>query len=386
MRILYVGSVDVSLQKGDTTHFMQLACALLKRAHELTIVALGDSKPENISNIETHLVQTNTTSRVGSFINDLKLNAKAIQVARSREFDLLYYRGVSFLANCGHFLGLPSISEVNGIYVDELRSAGMRRLGLQFHTFREKNIVTGADRIICVTEGIRNELVKQYGVKSEQCYVIGNAADLELFYPKSKSECRNKLGLRLDSYNIGFIGTFQPWIEFKPLFEAITELVRQKVPVLLTLVGDGPKFNDVKQCVRNHNLDSQVLLTGRVPYETIPDWINTFDVCIAPFARSRNQKIGLSPLKLYEYMACGRPAIVSDIPGVTATIKSANAGLIYDSANAVTLASHLLQIYEKPDLGELMGRNARNYVHDNHSWESVAERTEQIMNQLLKQK
>ena len=70
--------------------------------------------------------------------------------------------------------------------------------------------------------------------------------------------------MNLDFYNIGFIGTFQPWVEFIPLFDAVTKLVRQNVPVFLTLVGDGPIYKDIKQYVRHHDLDNQVLLTGRV--------------------------------------------------------------------------------------------------------------------------
>ena len=47
--------------------------------------------------------------------------------------------------------------------------------------------------------------------------------------------------------------------------------------------------------------------TGRVPYEQVPFYINAADVCVAPFIKERNSRIGLSALKTYEYLACGKP-------------------------------------------------------------------------------
>ena len=49
-------------------------------------------------------------------------------------------------------------------------------------------------------------------------------------------------------------------------------------------------------------VSDKFIFTGAVPYEEVPKYINSSDVCVAPFVRARNERIGLSPLKNYEYV------------------------------------------------------------------------------------
>jgi glycosyltransferase involved in cell wall biosynthesis len=131
------------------------------------------------------------------------------------------------------------------------------------------------------------------------------------------------------------------------------------------------------------NLSSFINLPGRVSHFEVPYWIGAFDVCVAPFFIGRNLKIGLSPLKLYEYLACARPVVATELPGITEAVLSSGAGLLYPPGDAVQLAQRFLYLHQFPERARELGLDGRQYVIEYHSWASVAKKTEQILFDLM---
>ena len=78
-------------------------------------------------------------------------------------------------------------------------------------------------------------------------------------------------------------------------------------------------------------------------------------------------------MKLYEYMACGKPVIVSDIPGLDVVARY-EAGLVVEAENVAALAKAALHLLENPELCCEMGRNARNTALEHFSWRHTTER------------
>ncbi len=382
MRILYASAVNIGTEKGSSVHFLNLAHALQSKGHEVIVVARGRPACGRANGLRVYSTPETPVPKAKTLLDDLLLILMIVRLTISTHFDILYHRDIPLANRWARLLGIPSIVEVDGIYVDELRAAGMTEPVLRLYRYREMQVVRGAHKIICVTEGIRDQLVSRYGVHRNRCIVVPNATNTELFRPRSKSECQRQVGLKPENYNIGFVGAFQPWVDFELLLTAIKSLRDQNIPVHLTLVGDGPKYEEVKQQVKRHGVTGSVQLTGHAPHKEVPCWIGAFDVTVAPFKRIRNERIGLSPLKLFEYMACARPVVATALPGITETIQAAQAGLLYPIGDTNMLTQHLLSLYHDVGLRETMGRRGREYVVKYHSWNSVAERVESIMLEL----
>ncbi len=68
-------------------------------------------------------------------------------------------------------------------------------------------------------------------------------------------------------------------------------------------------------------------------YEVVPFLINLADICVAPFISKRNEKTGVSPLKIFEYMACGKPVIASRIKGLE-FLEAGRAGRLTEPGDA----------------------------------------------------
>jgi glycosyltransferase involved in cell wall biosynthesis len=119
-------------------------------------------------------------------------------------------------------------------------------------------------------------------------------------------------------------------------------------------------------------LSDKFTFTGRILYEQVPLYINASDVCVAPFIKERNSKIGLSALKTYEYLACGKPIVASSISGVKDLIESSGAGISVTPEDPEKLATAVVRLLLDEDTRALMGEKGRRYVVENHSWDGVA--------------
>ena len=383
MKILYTGMVNLHRGRGDAIHFTYLAYALQARGHQLAVVARGPRDFGRQRGIEFYPTPDIKLPKAGTLFNDLSTLAILARLLHTQKFDVLYHRSVPMANRLAHRATIPVITEVNGIQIDEFQAAGMRNLGIRLYRCREQQIVTNADTIVCVTEGIRDRLRDIYAVSEDQCTVIANATDTTMFSPQPQQICQEKVGLSTANYNVGFVGAFQPWIDFDHLFKATQTLRAQKVPIYLALVGDGPKFAHVKQQAQHYALEKHVHFVGRVPHSEIPDWIGAFDVCVAPSGEPYVQQIGKSSMKLYEYMACARPVVATALPGIAETIAASQCGFVYRVGDTNALQQHLHTLYKDDDLRMLMGKRGRDYVIKHHSWESVAGRTEKLMLHLL---
>ncbi len=373
MRILYASTLDLHQEKASTIHFLALARALQDRKHQVTLV----SRP-TLGLVE-FLGSLPLVGKLKVLLYDALVLLILLGKLMREHFEVLYHRDVPLINVLAHLFKVPTIVEVNGIYVDELKAAGMHPLGVRLYQVRERAVVQQADRIVCVTQGIREQLVARYAVPYDRCVVIPNATDTSAFIPLDKKQCRASLELPDWDYHIGFVGKFQPWIDFETLLQAMRMLQDKNIPVHCTLIGNGSRYHYVEQLITQLHLTGSVHLTGYVPHGRIVHWIGAFDTCVAPFTHTRNANIGLSPMKIFEYMACGRPVIATNLPGITEVIAESQGGLLYEIGNAESLARQIASLHDAQKR-EAMGQRGREYVVKHHSWGNVARQVEEIVN------
>jgi glycosyltransferase involved in cell wall biosynthesis len=99
--------------------------------------------------------------------------------------------------------------------------------------------------------------------------------------------------------------------------------------------------------------------------------INIADIGVAPFISARNRKTGLSPLKVYEYMACGKPVISSRIESLE-WIEEEGAGCLVEPGDVISLAKALQDLVRNPHKRIEMGQRGLEIAREKFSWESRA--------------
>ncbi|GAG05778.1 unnamed protein product, partial [marine sediment metagenome] len=123
-----------------------------------------------------------------------------------------------------------------------------------------------------------------------------------------------------------------------------------------------------------------VRFIGRQPRERIPFFIAASDVCLVSLSRIDFLAYAL-PSKLFEFMACGRPIILSAKGASRQLIESAQCGIGVEPEQPEALAEAILKLHRDQSLGEQLGRNGRRFAASNMDRTKFAIKYEQILEQ-----
>jgi glycosyltransferase involved in cell wall biosynthesis len=220
--------------------------------------------------------------------------------------DLIYIRchPFSFItALWAKLKEIKLIQEVNGHYKDLYVSWSWARYFCRFFEFLYRKQFQWADHIIVVTQGLKNFASQE--AKHERISVITNGVNTALFHPKAKTE------VNLPSRFVIFFGTFAKWQGISLLLQAVDH-AKWPQDLKLVILGDGEERLLVENKAKVSN---KVLYLGRKPYAQMAGIIARSIVGLVPKQNIQgNISTGLSPLKLYETIACGVPVIVSEQP------------------------------------------------------------------------
>lgn len=238
----------------------------------------------------------------------------------------------------------------------------------------EKKTLKGADMVITINEALKDYAVRLGAVPNETI-VLGAGIDLHRFSPTvDGGKIRKEYGLELDDIVLFFMG----WLyEFSGLREVAMGLakLRDKYPkVKLMIVGQGDLYDELEGIREKYGCEKTIILTGQQPYEKIPALVSASDICLLP-AYNNEVMRDIVPIKMYEYMACGKSIISTSLPGVMKEFGEGNGIFYVDGPEEV-----LDRAVELVDEGliEVYGAKARSIV-EKYSWESMTDEFENLI-------
>jgi glycosyltransferase involved in cell wall biosynthesis len=388
----------LSLADGSLIHRYELVSNLARLDNEIHIFTTDKTFLSNIANIHRHYVPSG-----GLFSLTVNYLINSVKLLSAESFDVLYTRNPNFGFLSGIFCKSrfkKMVYELNGIPEDEsslfrtkceqdnpsqkgkMNGSSFSKtyfsVNAKFKLFILKKALGFSDRIIAVTPGIKANLEKVYNIPGDKIVVVSNGANTSLFKPLKQETCRKELGLEAEISYVCFVGNLAPWQGVEYLVKAAPSILSRFPKCRFLIVGDGIMKNELLKLSRELGVEDRFIFTGVVAYDRVPLYINASDVCAAPFIFARNAKIGLSPLKLYEYMACGKPVVASDIDGVSDALEASDGGISVLHENPEALAEAILKLLENPELRTKMGSKGLSYVTENYSWYSVAKHVDKV--------
>jgi glycosyltransferase involved in cell wall biosynthesis len=239
----------------------------------------------------------------------------------------------------------------------------------------EKNTIKNSSRVITINKKLA-EFVIGLGAEKEKTCVIGAGIDLVRFDPKvDGSEVRKAYGIREDDIVLFFMGWLYHFSGLKEVALELAKIKDEKPNVKLLLVGDGDAFDDLQKIREKYNLDCQLILTGKQPYERIPEFISAADICLLPAYPNEKIMQDIVPIKMYEYMAMEKPVITTKLPGVMKEFGEDH-GVIYVDKPEDVLEKAIELVENGYIEGE--GMKARKFV-ENYSWDDITNAFESIL-------
>jgi glycosyltransferase involved in cell wall biosynthesis len=269
-------------------------------------------------------------------------------------------------------LRIPYVAEFNGLTGQEFALLGHPRWMAHLVDWVDRFNFKMATRSVCVTEGIRSTLMAATRKPAEASVVIGNGADGDVFYPLDRAECRDRLHLEPEAFWIGFVGLFARWQGLELLIEAVKDVHHDHPGLRAVVVGDGELRTELEQAAAGCDF---ILFTGRVPHALVPTYLGAVDVT---YVCKRGLSGGFSPVKLYEYMAAGRPVICSRADGISELVAQ-GCGFQFDADNPPTLADAIRTSMQDRQRLHEMGEKARALAVQAYTWEAIARQTAQVL-------
>lgn len=216
----------------------------------------------------------------------------------------------------------------------------------------ERRVLRKADHVVVTHEN----LLRSKRALAPSIELISNAAEVEHFARASLAETQVAEDMRaFRSPVVGVIGTLQYWIDF----DLIRFLAEKRPGWSFVLIGPRGRLarTDKIEGVPN------VHLLGRRPYDDLPAYVKGFDVCLNPYVIDGTSE-NCSPLKLYEYLASGKPVVSVDMPEAR---RFEDVVLIGENYHEVL---QRLEESIRPEQTSPAAVAARQRAVESHSWES----------------
>lgn len=226
-------------------------------------------------------------------------------------------------------------------------------------------------------------LQNDYGVPEDKIVTIPNGVNTDLFRPMDALEARKELNLDQNDCHICWVGNIWPAQGVEYFIRSMPSILQECPNSRLLIVGDGNMKEELVKLAQRVGVSHKVTFTGRIPYQEVPLYINAGDVCVVSVKRELNERIGSSNLKLGEYMACGKPVVASRISSFQ-MIEDNGTGILVQTDNPTELTTAIVRLLQDEELRKQMGKNGRRYVVESRSWESVARRTAEVCEGVLK--
>jgi len=238
----------------------------------------------------------------------------------------------------------------------------------------EKKTLREADRVITINRALMDYAVEM-GTDPEKSSVLGAGIDLDRFNSDiDGSEIRAEYEIEPDDIVLFFMG----WMyEFSGLREVALGLAQMKDEypnVKLMIVGEGDLYDEIDRLREKWDCADRIILTGQQLYEKIPAFISASDMCLLP-AYNNAVMQDIVPIKVYEYMACGKPVISTSLPGIMKEFGEGN-GIFYVDGPAEVIEK-AVELVDEGLIG-VYGAKARRIV-EKYSWESMTDEFENLI-------
>ena len=244
--------------------------------------------------------------------------------------------------------------------------------------FTEKTI-RNADLVITINKKL-SEFAYSVCAKPESTILIDAGIDLNSYDPDlDDSKIRNEYGISEDDIVLFFMG----WIyEFAGMKELARELGKNKKKYpnyKILVVGDGDAYDEMCEIRDEYGLEGQLILTGKQPFEKIPEFLASADFCLLPAYIDEPIMQDIVPIKIYEYLAMKKVVIASELPGISKEFGYGNGiEYIHQASEVLECVKNILENNRYDEIAS----NAREYVKSN-DWESITDKFEDAMKKLL---
>jgi len=292
---------------------------------------------------------------------DLALAAKMAEVIDREKLDILHVHYA--MPHAISAILARDIAEYPVKIVTTLHGTDISVLSYD-HTFKRmiKYGIEQSDVVTAVSYSLVEQTMESLDVQKE-ITVIHNFVNENIYYPKSVAGLREQYDIEPDEKVIIHISNFRKVKRIKDIVKTFN-LIQNKIPAKLLLIGDGPECAAVYELVKSLHLEDKVLFLGK--QKKISELLSIADLKLL---LSDKESFGLV---LLEAMACGVPCIGTNIGGIPEVINHGETGYLVNLGDVYAASNYAIKLLADKSLHERFSQAAIDRVtHKFHSTKIV---------------
>lgn len=268
--------------------------------------------------------------------------------------------------------GLPLVVTMHSLEPHRPWKEEQLGAGYLLSSWIEKNGVENADRIIAVSEEMKNDIIKAYQTPAEKIAVIHNGIDLNQYHPVRDRSYLDQQGINFPY--LLFVGRISRQKGIIQLLDAMARLDQ----VHLVLCASSPDTPELEREVREKVQGNPYIkwINEMVPKDRV---IQLYSHAAAFICPSIYEPFGIINL---EAMACKAPVIASRVGGIKEVVVDGETGFLVEPDNLEELAEKIRIILNSPELAAKFKETGRKRVEEHFSWETIANRTVELYKQV----
>ena len=384
LKIAIVAACPFPLPRGTPIRILRIAEALAARGHEVHVatyhLGAGPVAPavriHRIADIPSYRRLSPGPTYRKLLVVDRSLRRLLHGLLQGSRFDVIHahhYEGLMVAAAARKCRSVPVVYDAHTLLMSELP---YYPLGLPVPVKRtlgrwiDRWMPALADHTVCVTDTIRDKLVRDAGMKPDRVSVIANGVEVEHFDPGALPPRSAR-----DHRTLIFTGNLAEYQGIDLLLRAYGQVAPRISDVRLRIASDS-SFGPYESLARELGIRERIDLVPSPPFDDLPRTLADADIAVNP----RVDCDGV-PVKLLNYMAAARPVVSFDssAPGVV----HRETGWLAASGDVAAFAEGIVTLLDDPALAGNLGQAARAHVVRHCSWTIAAERCEDLYRRLI---
>lgn len=270
--------------------------------------------------------------------------------------------------------GIPFIYYI----IDELHQLTPQKGFRGLARLIEGSNLRNADYVISINEALKEYCIN-LGAPVDKCVVLRAGVDLHRFEGGNRNKVRQRYGLGDSDFVLFFMGWLYKFSGIDVVARSIIE--HEDAPLKLMVLGKGELWEELEAIRSKDGTGNRIILESWKPYEEIPDYLSASDVCILP-AKANDVMRNIVPIKMYEYLAAGKPVIATRLHGLEMEFGKGNGVILVQDAS--DLCDIVLGLIRDGRLDE-EGTKAKDFVRYS-DWIAITSRFEEMLKEQISRK
>jgi len=226
--------------------------------------------------------------------------------------------------------------------------------------------------VITLNDNLKDYVIKNFGSRLESLIVVlPDGVDLGLYQTESKPQ--NLFFLENTNPVVIYTGSFIWWKGVTTVIDAARKLPQ------VNFVFLGGREEEIKKIVSDNQDLKNIYLLGHKEFTSMPKYLSNADICVLP--NSKKVKVSeqyTSPLKMFEYMASGKPIIASNLSSIRQILHDGENAILFDPDNSDDLSRKIDMLLNTPDIAKRISIKARHDV-EQYTWKSRAAKIKSVI-------